>query len=128
MNELLKIAAIGISATLCCVILRKQTHEFAIVLALTAGGVILWSVISSLEYVLDFLNELVEKTGISSSVFAAVLKVTGIAVVTRIAGAFCKDAGESGIASALELAGTVCGLVVTIPLAKAVVQTIADLI
>ena len=128
MNVLLKIIAIGISAALCCVVVRKQTQELAVVLALTAGVIVLCSMISSLEYILSFLNDLVERVGISGAIFSPVLKVTGIAVITRIATAFCKDIGESGIAYTLEFAGSVCALVVTIPLAKAVIQTVSDLI
>ena len=127
MSEVLKIAAVGISAALCCVVVRKQTQELAVVLALTAGVVILWTIFSSIEYITSFLEFLAENTGISGAVFSPVLKVVGIAIVTRIASALCKDAGESGIASAMEFAGTVCALAVTIPLAKTVIQTIGDL-
>ena len=127
MSEVIKITVIGVSAALCCVVVRKQTQEISVALALTAGILILWTVFASFEYIISFLNYLADQTGISGAVYLPVLKVTGIALVTRIAVALCKDAGESGIASAIELGGTVSALVVTIPLAKTVIQTVAGL-
>ena len=128
MSEITKITAIGVLAALSCVAIRKQTQEISVALALTAGILILWAVFHSLEYIISFLDFLADQTGITGAVYLPVLKVTGIGVVTRIAVALCKDAGESGIASSVEFAGSVCALVVTIPLAKAVIQTIGELI
>lgn len=127
MNELVKITVIGICAVLCCAVLRKQAAELAVALTLTASALILWTVFSSLEYITAFLSDLAEYTGIPGGVFGPVLKVTGIAVITRISSAICKDAGESGLASMIDFAGTVCALVVTIPLAETVLQTVSEL-
>lgn len=127
MSDIIKIAAVAVAAALCCVVVRKQTPELALVLALTAGCIILWKAVSSLEYITSFLSELAETAGFSTAVFSPVLKVIGIAIVTRTAGEFCRDAKEGGVAAFLEFAGTVSALVVTIPLAKAVLSTVSGL-
>lgn len=128
MNDILKIAATAVAAALCCVILRKQTPELALALAVTAGGIVLWMTASSLEFAVDFVKQLAENAGLSTAVLSPVLKVTGISVVTHTAGELCRDAKESGLASFLELSGTVTALVVTVPLAKAVLETVSGLL
>lgn len=128
MSDILKLAAAAVAAALCCVVLRKQTPELALALALAAGGILLWMAATPLQYAVDFLEELAETAGLSTAVLAPVLKVTGISIVTHTAGELCRDAKEGGVASFLELAGTVTALVVAIPLAKAVLSTVSGLL
>lgn len=128
MNDILKIAAAAIATSLCCTVLRKQTPELALVLAITGGCLILFLAYRSLNYAVDFLFQLSEQAGLSRAVLTPVIKVIGIALISRIAGEFCRDAKESGVAAFLELAGTVTALVATIPLIRAVLSTVSDLI
>ena len=128
MTDILKVSAAAVAAAICCTVLRKQTPEVALVLAITAGGLLLWMTSSTLSSLVSFLKSLGETSGLSVAVMGPVLKVTGISIVTHTAGQFCRDANENGIASFLELAGTVVALVVTIPLAKAVLATVSGLL
>ncbi len=128
MSDMVKLAAAAVAAALCCVVVRKQTPELALALAVTGGAVVLWMVLSSLEYVTAFLSELAQTAGLSPAVLSPVLKVTGISIITHTAVELCKDAKESGLASCLEFAGTVTALVVTVPLIRAVLSTVSGLI
>lgn len=128
MSDIVKIAATAVAAAICCAVVKKQTPEVAVALALAAGAVILWKVVSSLEYVTDFLSELADTAGLSPAVLAPVIKVIGISIITHTAGELCRDAKEGGLASFLELAGTVTALVVTVPLAQAVLSTVSGLV
>jgi len=56
------------------------------------------------------------------------LKVLGIEVVTNLASHICKDAGEGGIASTVELAGAICALYTSIPVIQAVLILIEELL
>jgi stage III sporulation protein AD len=123
-----KVAAMAVTAALCAVVVRKQAPELAIVLALVAGGAILYSCVQALTEVLDFLDELSELGGLSSSVVKPVVKVAGIAVVTRITAEVCKDVQEGGLASAVEMAGTVMALLTAVPLMTAVLSTLNELL
>ena len=128
MSDIVKIAAAAVAAALCCAVVKKQAPEVALALALTAGAVVLWMVVSSLEYVTAFLSDLAQTAGLSTAVLSPVLKVAGISIVTHTAGGLCRDAKESGLASFLEFAGTVTALVVTVPLIRAVLSTVSGLI
>lgn len=128
MSDILKIAAAAVSTVLCCVVLRKQAPELALVLAIAGGTLLLALSSSALKQAAEFLFELSERAGISRAVLAPVMKVTGIALITGIAGEFCRDAKESGVAAFLDLAGTVTALIAIIPLIRAVLSTVSGLI
>jgi stage III sporulation protein AD len=128
MNGMGKIAAMAVAAALCAVVVRKQAPELAMVLALAAGIVILCSCVQALTEVLDYVSELTELSGLSSSVVEPVIKVAGIAVVTRVTAEFCKDVKEGGLASFVEMAGTVLALLTTVPLLTAVLSALNNLL
>lgn len=128
MSSVGKIAVLAIVAALCAVVVKKQAPEIAVVLALTAGTIVLLSCIQSLSKILDFLYELAEFGGISQAVIRPVIKVSGIAIVTKVTVEICKDAKESGLASFVETAGTVLALFTVLPLMAAVLSTLTDLL
>jgi stage III sporulation protein AD len=128
MSDIGKVAAMAVIAALCAVVVRRQAPDIAMVLALVAGAAILYSCAQALTEVLDFLDELSELGGLSSSVVKPVVKVAGIAVVTRITTEVCKDVQEGGLASAVETAGTVMALLTAVPLMTAVLSTLTALL
>lgn len=128
MNDVGKIAALAVVAALCAAVVKKQSPEIAMVLALAAGVMILLSCAQGLARVLDFLDGLAEFGGLSSAVVTPVVKVAGIAVVTRIAAEICRDAKEGGLASFVETSGTVLALLTALPLLTAVLSTLEGLL
>ena len=77
---------------------------------------------------LAFLNRLAEQTGVPSALFHPLYKTVGIAMVVKVGGGLCRDAGESALASVLELVGTVCALLAALPLLRAVLELIGELL
>jgi stage III sporulation protein AD len=128
MNDIGKIAAMAVAAALCAVVVRQQMPELAMVLALVAGAVILYSCVQAIAEIMDYVGELTELSGLSASVVKPVLKVAGIAIITRITAELCKDVKEGGLASLVEMAGTVFALITAIPLMTAVLSTLNELL
>ena len=56
------------------------------------------------------------------------LKTAGIAVVTRIGADLCRDAGESAVASAVEMAGAMGALLAVLPLMQAAWEVLRSLL
>ena len=65
MSEIGRVAAVAVVAALCAVLTRKAAPEFAIVLALAAGAMILAFCGGALSSVLDFLDDLAQTGGLS---------------------------------------------------------------
>ena len=128
MNDMLKLAALAVTAAICAVSIRKHVPEISMVLAMTAGVLMLCSCLGKLSEVLSALRKFAEYGGISETLLAPVLKVTGIAVVTNLAAEICRDAKEGGLAGAVETAGTVLALLAALPLAGSVLSLLAELL
>ena len=125
---MIKVAAAAVAAAVCAVVVRKQAPELALALTLCAVTVILLYCSGALTAAMELMDKLVEAGGLSAQIVEPVIKTAGIAIVTRLAADFCRDAKEGGLASAVELAGTALALVTVLPLMSAVVDLLTRLI
>ena len=125
---MIKVAAAVIAAAVCAVVVRRQAPELGLALTICAGAVILLYCSGALTAAMDLMDKLIEAGGLSGQVVEPVVKTAGIAIVTRLAADFCRDAKEGGLASAVELAGTALALATVLPLMSAVVDLLTGLI
>lgn len=123
-----EIAALAVAAALCALVVKREAGGAALVLGLAAGAVILGQVLGAAEAVRALMDELGERAGLSPAVLDPVIKTLGIAILTRISSEVCRDAGESGIAAAVETAGAVLALWIALPLLRAVLDTVTSLL
>ena len=126
--DIFKLAALAVSAALCALVLRRRVPELALVLTLAAGAALLGEAVSSLAAVRGLADSRARTAGLSPGVWKPVWKTVGIGLVTRLASAVCKDAGEGGVAAFLETAGSALALLAALPLAEAVFDTLSSLL
>lgn len=122
--QLLQIVGIGIVATIIIIVLRIQKPEIAVQASIVTGVIIFMMLASKLSAVIDLLESYADKADIKPVYFTTVLKITGIAYITEFGAEVCKDAGESSIASKIELAGKVTIVVLAVP----IITSLLDLI
>ena len=127
MAELGKIIAICLIGAVLTLLLEKSHPELAILLALSVCAGLLLFGLSRLGTVLSALKQLAQAGGLSSDLLQPLVKTVGIALVVKVGGGLCRDAGESALAAALEFAGTVCALLTALPLLRAVLELITEL-
>lgn len=128
MSGVVKIAAAAVAAALCAVVVRRQSPEIALALGVGACALIVLSCSGALESAVELADKLAQAGGLSAQVVEPVMKTAGIAIVTRLAADFCKDAKEGGLASAVELGGTALALAAALPLMTAVLDVLAQLL
>lgn len=128
MIDMMKVAAAAIVAAVCAVVVRKQAPEVALLLAAGAGVIILLYSSGALRAAVELMDKLGEMSGLSAAVVEPVMKVTGIAIVTRLASDLCRDAKEGALASAVETAGSALALLAVMPLMSAVLETLSGLL
>lgn len=126
--ELLSLAAAGIVATLCAVVVRQRTPEIAFVLAAAACLMLLWNTLPLLETIRDVLRELADLADLSPTILRPLLQTVGLALVTKLAAALCRDAGEGSVAAFVETAGAAAAVLVALPLLKMVLELIMGLL
>lgn len=120
-------AALCVVGALLALVLKKGTPELALLLALGAAVAVLLSLAGALEELLAFLEELAERSGIGGELFVPLYKTVGIALVVKVGGNLCRDAGESALGSVVETAGAVCALLAALPLLRAVLSLLLEL-
>ena len=105
--EILQIAGLSIVAVILAVMLKAQKPELAIQLSIITGVVIFMMIAGKLSAVINLLGSYTKRVDIEPVYFETILKIIGIAYITEFGSEVCKDAGESSIASKIELAGRV---------------------
>lgn len=120
-------AVLCITAALLALVVRRGSPEAALLLTLGAAVVVLLSLAGSLGLLVDFLGRLVEESGLSRELFIPLYKTVGIALVVKLGGSLCRDAGESALSSVVETAGAVCALIAALPLLRAVLALLLEL-
>ena len=128
MDEILKVSAVAVAASLCAMILQKNVQELALVVALAAGAAILSVAVGAAAGVVDMMHTLAGTAGIAPEVLSPVIKTVGISIVTRITAEICRDAKEGGVAAFVETAGAALALFVCLPLLQAVLDTLTGLL
>lgn len=128
MESIMQITAIAVAAALCSVAVKRQAPEIGMVLGLSAGVLILLMSIPAIKSVKDLMVSLSETADLAPAVLTPVIKIVGIAIITKIAAELCRDVKEGGIAAFLETAGAALALVVCIPLIEAVLSMLGELL
>lgn len=128
MGVIEEVAAVAVVGAVCAAVIKKQTPDMALVVTLCAVTLILGTAMAVFEPVRELMDSLGEQAGLSAAVLAPVIKTVGIALLTRVCAELCRDANESGIAAAVEIAGGGCALLVCLPLFQAVLELIVGLV
>lgn len=126
--DILKLAALAVTAALCALTLRGRVPELAVALALGAGCLLLGQAVEAMSGVRGLADSLARTAGLSPEIWKPVWKTVGVGVVTRLASAVCRDAGEGGVAAFLETAGSALALFTALPLVEAVFTTLGGLL
>ena len=123
----MQVTALCVIGALLAVVVRRGSPESALLLTLAAVVAVLLFLIDPMEELTAFLAELGERSGVSASLFVPLYKTVGIALVVKVGSSLCRDAGESALAAAVETAGSICALLVDLPLLRAVLELLVEL-
>lgn len=128
MEQVFQVTALCLVGALLAVVVRRGSPEMALLLTLGAAVAVLLFLAGPLGELLGFLGELGERSGISQELFVPLYKTVAIALVVKVGGDLCRDAGESALAAVLETAGAVCALLTALPLLRAVLSLLWEFI
>lgn len=126
--NILNIAGIAVTAAVLAVLLKQYRTDFAVIVGLAAGVVIFLFVILKAQPAFSELFNLLSKAGVNKQYVQILIKSLGICLVTQLAVDTCKDAGETAIASKVELAGKIAILLIALPLFEQVASLALNLL
>ena len=122
--EIIQIIGIAIISTILCLFIKKDRPEFANFIAITAGVIILLSVILKLNFIVEEINKLADRANIPSMYISLI----GIAYIMEFAVSLCKDCGENNIASKLEFGGKIIIMSMSFPILLSIIDAIIGII
>lgn len=126
--DIIKIIGIAFIAVIIIVILKQYRPEFAIYASILAGVLILALASNTLSGIIDMIKSISSKTNINSEFLVILIKITGIAILTEFAVSICKDAGESAIASKVDVGGKIIIISMSIPIINALIDTVVKVL
>ena len=124
----MQLVGIAMVSTILCIVIKKDRPEMANFVALTAGIIILLSVVMKLSFIVDGIQSLADKVNIPSMYISLIIKLIGICYIIEFAISLCNDCGEKSIASKLEFGGKIIIMTMSIPILLSIVDTIISLI
>jgi stage III sporulation protein AD len=128
MTILIKVAAIAVAGAVLGLVIKKNSPDMALMLTISLALIALYLAFDTIKGVTDFITSLADAAQISPAVLTVVLKAVGISIVTKLSSDVCRDAGQSSVASGIELTGSFAALYIALPLFKTVMDMIKTLV
>ncbi len=122
--DIIKIIGIALIALVIIIILRQYKPEFVIYVELIAGVLILSMSFEGITSIVNLIQSYSNKISISSKFIIVLLKITGIAILAEFASSICKDAGESSLATKIDIGSKVMIVTTSIPIISSLLEII----
>ena len=119
------IAIVGVALSL---VLKQHKPEFSMLISLGVGAVVLILIVNSFTPILDTITSLIADTQMPFAYGEILMKALGICFVAQLASDTCRDAGESAVASKVELAGKIAVILISLPLFEKILSIVSSLI
>ena len=119
-----KAACAALCAALLALTIRRSNPELALAVTGLAAVSVACLALEAAAGLRETVEQAVACCGLEAAVLTPVLKCVGAAIVTRLAGDLCRDAGQAALCTAVELAGTAAALLCAAPLFQTVLRTI----
>lgn len=122
------IAGLALVSAVIAVMLRRYNQEYAVVVSITAGVIILVQILANIVPAIRQINSLLTAAQMPTEYGIILFKTLGICFLAQFAADSCRDAGESALASKVELAGKISIVILALPLFKKIASTALALI
>ncbi len=111
-----------------CMIVRQYKPDAALGISVACGIIIMTAVITMLAPSVSAIAELTSAAGLEDGYAQVLMKALAVCYITQLASDSCRDAGESAIASKIELAGKAAIVVISLPVFASLAEIVTDLI
>lgn len=124
MQEIVKVAFVGITGVLLALQFKGQKSEYATYIGIALSILIFSFCIGQVKVVAEELGRLGSYLGEARDYLVVLLKVVGITYICEFSSAMCKDAGFQAVASQIEVLGKLSVMFAGLPILFAVIEQI----
>ncbi|WP_255288848.1 MULTISPECIES: stage III sporulation protein AD [Bacillus] len=122
--EIIQIVGLGLVATFLAAVLNQHKSSITSLFIVFIGSMMFLLLIDQIHSILQMIERVASEAKVSNVYVETLLKIIGIAYIAEFGAQITKDAGQSAIASKIELAGKILILVMAIPILTVVIETI----
>lgn len=122
------VALFCICACVLSIALRQYCREQSLLLSLGTCIIVLGGVIAFIYPIIGDIREIFEDSGISDAYISLIFKATAVCFITQITCEICRDSGELAIASAQEIWGRAAITFISLPVLKALLELVQEII
>lgn len=127
MDILFKCCAAALTATVICLLIKRTNPEISMLLSAGAIVVIMTAAMTFARSITELAALIKTMSEDSDVMIVPVLKCVGIGAVTKISAELCRDAAQSSAAAAVDMAGTLCAIGVSMPLIVSMLKLIGGM-
>ena len=124
--DVLRLIGLGMVICFACVTLRGRNSEYALLISLAGGILLLGIVFSWLSDVVSYFEEIVDQMKIPAEGALILVKCLGLSYISKIACDTCIDCGETSTATKIEFAAKVGMVVMALPLMEQLLTAVLD--
>ena len=126
--EIFGISACVICAVLFAAVVKKSNREYALLMTILTASLILLAVFQQVAPFLEEIEAIAQSESFDSGYLLVLLKAVGITLVGQTTSSLCKDAGESTLAFAVELASKAAILLVSLPVILKIFEYLSEIL
>jgi len=114
--------------SLLCALMRNYSKEYAILLSLSVGILIMLKSFELLADVIDKAKSIAYESGEIYENVKILLKALSIAIITSFASDICIDAGEKALSSRVEFFGKISVMIVSLPILSELYNVVFEIL
>lgn len=126
--NIIGIAGVALIAAVLSTMLKRYHNEYAIIINIAAGILIIVQILANISPAIKQLNVLLSSAGLTNEFSLILFKTLGICFISQFAADSCRDAGENALASKVELAGKIAIVLLALPMFESIAKTAVNLI
>lgn len=126
--NLAAVIGIAVIAAILASMLRRYHQEYAMILAVAAGAVLMLGIILGFSPAAEEIRLLLEESGLNGEYASILFRALGICFLAQFAADACRDAGESALASRVELGGKTAVVILSLPLFREIMTVALGLL
>lgn len=121
------VAGVALASAVLCAMLRRYHKEYAMLVSIAAGIFIMLQVLAAAVPALQTISGLLSKASIDSEYAKILFKSVGICFLAQFSSDACRDAGETALASRVEMAARLAVVAVSLPLFQKIAELTCSL-
>ena len=126
--NIISISLLGVCISVIILSVQQIKPDMAHVMSIAASILLFLAVVPYINEAISEIKQFSHITLSSAKYLEPIIKITGIAYITNLSSQICADAGETALASRVEMAGKVAICMLTIPIAREAFTKITGII